>query len=133
MRLYSPIPIFAQKFSFITFGLLTRKSPINLIIPPYGLVKFIPVQVSNIRDGMFDSRVLFNAHPVFEINTIQKSFLPYAYNTNGTEVNVSTNYLSYSTMIDYHLLRNIRVSSDLENYDILLCYKQIAPTAKYLN
>ena len=130
MRLYSPIPICIQKFSFVNFGLLTRKSPINLIIPPYGLVKFVPVQVSNIRDGMFDSRVLFNPHPVFEINTIQKSFLPYAYNTEGLEVNVSTNYLSYNTMIDHHLLRNIRVSSDLENYDILLCYKQVVTTPR---
>lgn len=121
MKLFSPVPIYMQKFSVVQMGLLKRKSPLNLIIPPFGLIRFTPVQVSNIRLNTFDARVLFNPYPHFEINAIQNSFLPYAYDKHGNEVDLSDNYVNYKTQIDQYLLNNIKVSCDLDNYDILLC------------
>ena len=121
MKLFSPVPIYMQKFSVVQMGLLKRKSPLNLIIPPFGLIRFTPVQVSNLRLNRFDARVLFNPFPHFEINAIQNSFLPYAYNEDGDELGLSKKYVNYTTQIDQYIINNIKVSSDLDNYDILLC------------
>jgi len=110
-----------EKFSLVQAGLLKRKSPLNLIVPPFGLIRFIPVQVSNIKNDRFDSRVLYNAYGQLEINSIQNSFLPYAYNKFGDEVAVSSQYVKYKTQIGLYQLNNITVSPDLNNYDILLC------------
>lgn len=121
MKVFSPIPICTQKFSMMQMGLLKRKSPLNLIVPPFGLIRFTPIQVSNIRLNRFDTRVLFNPYPHFEIDAIQNSFLPYAYNKHGDELGLSKNYVNYTTQIDQYIINNIKVSSDLDNYDILLC------------
>ena len=102
-------------------GLLKRKSPLNVIVPPFGLIRFIPVQVSNIKNGRFDSRVLYNAYPQLEINSIENSYLRYAYNKFGDEVAVSNEYVTYKTQINQYAINNIIVSNDLDNYDILLC------------
>ena len=110
-----------EKFSLVQMGLLKRKSPLNVIVPPFGLIRFIPVQVSNIKNGRFDSRVLYNAYPQLEINSIENSYLRYAYNKFGDEVAVSNEYVTYKTQINQYAINNIIVSNDLDNYDILLC------------
>lgn len=125
MRLFSPVPICAHSFSTIQIALLSRKSPLNLTIPSHGPVSLLPVQVSNLKGRKFDSRVLFNAHPLFEIYTIQNSFLPFAYDTWGNELNVSSDFQAFNTQIHEHIVRNIVVSPDLKNYDILLCSKTV--------
>lgn len=125
MRIFSPIPICAQKFSFVQMGLLMRKSPLNIIVSPYGPVTLLPVQVSNLKGCMFESRILFNAYPRFEIYTIQNSFLPFAYDMYGKEINVCTKFQSFNTQIHEHIVRNIIVSPDLKDYDILLCSKTV--------
>lgn len=125
MRIYSPIPICMQNFSFVQMGLLTRKSPLNMTIPRHGPVSLLPVQVSNLKGRKFDSRVLFNAHPLFEIYTIQNSFLPFAYDKYGNQIDASKNFQSYNTQIHEHIVRNIVVSPDLKDYDILLCSKTV--------
>ena len=100
---------------------MKRKSPLNLIVPPFGLIRFIPVQVSNIKNGHFDSRVLYNAYPQLEISSIENSHLHYAYNKFGDEVSVSDECGTYKTQINQYVINNIIVSKDLDNYDILLC------------
>jgi hypothetical protein len=91
----------------------------------HGTVSLLPVQVSNLKGHRFDSRVMFNAHPLFEIYTIQNSFLPFTYNIYGDEVELSTDFQAYNTQIHEHIVRNIIVSPDLKNYDILLCSKTV--------
>jgi hypothetical protein len=95
------------------------------MVPSHGPVSLLPVQVSNLKGNRFDSRVLFNAHPLFEIYTIQNSFLPFAYDTWGNELNVSSDFKAFNTQIHEHIVRNIVVSPDLKNYDILLCSKTV--------
>ena len=121
MRIFTPIPICLRKFSLVQIGLVQRKSPLKIIIPPFGPIMFTPVQVSNIKGSRFESRILFNPYPHLEINTVQNSFLPHVYNDDGDEITASYMYKEYKTYIDHHLVSNIRVSSDLANYDILLC------------
>lgn len=125
MRIFSPIPICIKGFASIQFGLLARQSPIT-IAGSHGHVSFLPVQVSNLKGRRFDSRILFNAYPTFEIYTIQDSFLPHVYDMYGGEVDVSCNFKSFDTRIHEHIVRNIVVSPDLKNYDILLCSKSLA-------
>jgi hypothetical protein len=106
-------------------GLLARNSPFNINVEPYGDITLLPVQVSNLKGRKFDSRILFNAYPRFEIYTVQNSFLPFVYDERGNELNVSRKFQSYNTQIHEHIVRNIIVSPDLKNYDILLCSKTV--------
>ena len=131
MKLFSAVPICMEKISLVQMGLLKRKSPLNVIVPPFGLIRFIPVMVSNIKNGRFDSRVLYNAYPKLVIDSIENSYLRYAYNKYGDEVAVSNEYVTYKTQIDQYAINNIIVSKDLDNYDILLCtnYKGLSNLA----
>lgn len=126
MRIFSPMPICMKGFASIQFGLLARQSPIT-IAGSHGDIKFLPVQVSNIKGRRFDSRVLFDPYPTMDIyHTIQDSFFQNTYDMYGSEVDVSCNFKSFDTRINEHIVRNIVVSPDLKNYDILLCSKSLA-------
>ena len=125
MRIFSPVPICKYSFASIQMALLSRKSPMEITTSLHGPVCLLPVQVSNLKGNRFDSRVMFNAHPLFEIYTIQNSFMPFAYGMYGDEVNLSRDFKSYHTEIHEHIVRNIVVSPDLKNYDILLCSKTV--------
>jgi hypothetical protein len=111
-------------------ALLSRKSPMEITTSSHGPVTLIPVQVSNLKGHKFDSRIMFNAHPLFEIYTIQNSFLPFAYSMYGGEIEMSTDFQAYNTQIHEHIVRNIIVSPDLKNYDILLCSKTVIDSAQ---
>lgn len=125
MRIFSPVPICKYSFASIQMALLARKSPMEVTTSLHGPVILLPVQVSNLKGRRFESRVMFNAHPLFEIYTIQNSFLPFAYDIFGGEVELSTDFQAFNTQIHEHIVRNIVVSPDLKNYDILLCSKTV--------